>query len=101
MVALMAKFVSQSQLVAHQTTRDCRLTMRYFRLKLFPGQLGRLVPSDRVNDTEEAAERKALCRVLKTLTWVTLSPARTIEGRLSCNRRDRELGRTLIIGTLL
>ncbi|KAM0192051.1 hypothetical protein ACHAPA_003136 [Fusarium lateritium] len=34
------------------------------KLKLYPGQLGRLVPSDRVNDTEEAAERKALCRVL-------------------------------------
>lgn len=99
MIALMAKFVSPPKLVVHKTTRDCRLTVRHFRLKLFLGQLGRLVPSDRVNDTEEAAERKALCRVLKILTWVTLSPACTIEGRLSCNRRDRELGRTLIIGT--
>ncbi|KAH6966302.1 hypothetical protein EDB82DRAFT_325841 [Fusarium venenatum] len=69
------------------------------KLKLLPNPMGRLVPNDRVNDTEEAAERCALYRVLKNSTWVHLMPACTIEGRLSCNRRDRELGWTLIMDT--
>lgn len=100
MVALMAKFVSQTKIPTGLCTMEYLLTPP-FRLKLFPGQLGRLVPSDRVNDTEEAAERCALYHVFKKSTWVHLMPACTIEGRLSCNRRDRELGRTLVIDTFL
>ena len=99
MVALMAKFVSQTEIP--RSPCDRMYPNPSFRLKLLPGQLGRLVPNDRVNETEEAAERRALCCVLKNLTRVHLLPACTIEGRLSCNRRDRELGWTLIIDTFL
>lgn len=98
MVALMAKFVSQTKIPTGPCTIEYLLTS-VPRLKLLPNPLGRLVPNDRVNDTEEAAERCALNCVLKNSTRVHLTPACTIEGRLSCNRRDRELGWTLIIDT--
>lgn len=95
MVALMAKFVCQP--LSPTAASASELTFFPFRPKLFPSQLGRLVPNDRAHDTEEAAEHTSSFSARSGLTLMHLLPACTIEGRLSCNRRDRELGENIVI----